>query len=208
MNPAEFLGAGLPVIPRFRVKRGCETEMILGAFLGQPVIPVGHHEDVAGGLDLLAELAGLLKSIGEVQWMNMKSIARSNFCTRREGDVLHVKVYSRKIRLKLPQGVNQLCVHRPWLNDGASEGLILRTVTGAPSSFPLYYGEPIAIASCEEVEIHAVPAGAIDLQSVPIPRTPLWAIIRRQLCEARDRLKPMSDRLRPKNQNVESRKQK
>jgi hypothetical protein len=198
LNPAEFLGAGLPVIPRFRLKRGCETEMILAAFLGQPVIPVGHHEDLAGGRDLLAELAGTLNSIGEVQWMNMKSIARSNFCTRREHEVLHVKMYSRKILLKVPQGVNQLCVHRPWLKDGASEELTLRTATSGPASYSPYQGEPISIGSCEEIEIHAIPADAIDPRTVSLSRTPLWAIARRQICEARDRLKPMFDRLNPK----------
>jgi hypothetical protein len=196
LYPAEFLGAGLPVIPRFRLKRGCETEMLLTAFLGQPVIPVGHHQDVAGGLDLLAELAGALNSIGEVQWMDMKSIARSNYCTRREGEVLHVKMYSRKIALKAPQGVNQLCIQRPWLNDGATEGLTLRVVTGAPVSYPSYNGEPIATGTGEEIEIHAVPADAIDPRTVPITRTPLWAVARRQLCEARDRLKPLFDRKR------------
>lgn len=199
-NPAEFLGAGLPVIPRFRLKRECETEIILAAFLGQPVIPVGHHEDVAGGLDLLAQLADTINSIGEVQWMNMKSIARSNFCTRREHEVLYVKMYSRKILLKVPQGVNQLCVHRPWLNNATSEGLTLRTATGDLVSVPSYHGESIATESCEEIEVHAVPADAIDPRTVSLSRTPLWAIARRQMCQIRDRLKPMFDRCNLKKQ--------
>jgi len=195
LYPAEFLGAGLPVIPRLRLQSGCELNMILAAFLGQPVIPVGHHDDLAGGLDLLAELAGQLNSIGEVQWMNMKAIARSNFCTRREGKVLHVRMYSRKILLKVPQDVNQLCVHRPWLNNGASEGLTLRTSAGDLASFPSYHQEPIAIGSCAEIEVRAVPADAIDPCSVSLSRTPLWAVARRQLCESRDRLKPVIDRI-------------
>jgi hypothetical protein len=197
LYPAGFLGAGLPVIPRFRLKRGCEAEMILAAFLGQPVIPVGHHEEVAGGLDLLAQLAGTLNSIGEVQWMNMRSIARSNYCIRRENEVLHVKMYSRKIVLKVPQGVNQLCVHRPWLDDGTSERLVLRTDRGDLTSFASYQGEPIAMGSCAETEVHALPAGAIDPHTVSMPRTPLWAVARRQMCEARDRLKPVFDGLHP-----------
>ena len=195
LNPAEFLGAGLPVIPRFRLKRGCETEMILAAFLGQPVIPVGHHQDVAGGLDLLAELSGSLNSIGEVQWMDMKSIARSNYCTRLEGEVLHVRMYSRRILLKVPLYVSQICVERPWLNDGTAEGLTLRTATCAPASYPLYQGERIASGSGEEIEIHAVPTDVTDPRTVTISRTPLWAVMRRQLCETRDRLKPVFDRL-------------
>lgn len=201
LNPAEFLGAGLPVIPRLRLQSGCEINMLLAGFLGQPMIPVGHHEDVAGGLDLLAQLAGTINSIGGVQWMDMQSIARSNFCTRREGDILHLKLFSRRIQLGVPQGVNQLCVQRPWLNDGASEGLALRTAKGDPvASFASYHGKPIAIGSCDEIEVHAIPANAIDPHTISLPRTPLWAIVRRQMCEARDRLRPVFDGLFAKKQ--------
>jgi hypothetical protein len=199
LNPTEFMGAGLPVIPRFRLHSDCEINMLMAVFLGQPVIPVGHHEDVAGGLDLLAQLAGTLNSIGEVQWMNLKSIARSNFCTRRHGKVLHVKMFSRRIHLKVPPGINQLCVHRPWLNDGASEALELRPSAGNPALFSSYLGEPMATESCKDIEIHAIPADAIDPRAISLSRTPLWAILRRQMCEARDRLKPVYHRLFVKN---------
>jgi hypothetical protein len=74
----------------------------------------------------------------------------------------------------------------------------MRTATSAPVSFPSYHGEPIATGSGEEVEIRAVPADAIDPHTISLSRTPLWAVARRQLCEARDRLKPVFDRLRPK----------
>jgi hypothetical protein len=143
-------------------------------------------------------LAGTLNSIGEVQWMDMKSIARSNFFTRREQEVLHVKMYSRKILLQVPPGVNQLCVHRPWLNDGVLEELTLLAAGRVLASFPSYHGEPIPTGSCAEIEVHAVPADAIDPRTVSLPRTPLWAVARRQLCEARDRLKPVFGWLHPK----------
>lgn len=195
LNPTEFMGAGLPVIPRFRMHSDCEINLLMAVFLGQPVIPVGHHEDVAGGLDLLAQLAGTLNSIGEVQWMNMKSIARSNFCTRRNGNVLHLKMFSRRIQVKVPPGINQLCVHRPWLGDGASEALELRLSTRNPTCFSSYNGEPMATESCEDVEIRAFPSDAIDPHGISLSRTPLKAVLRRQICEVRDRLKPVYDRL-------------
>ena len=125
----------------------------------------------------------------------MKSIARSNYCTRREQEVLHVKMYSRKILLKVPQDVNQLCVHRPWLKEGVLEGLTLRTATRDLAWYSSYHGEPIVTGSGEEIEIHAVPADAIDPRTVSRSRTPLWAIARRQMCEARDRLKPVFNKL-------------
>lgn len=199
LNPAEFMGAGLPVIPRFRIQSDCEINMLLAAFLGQPVIPVGHHEDVAGGLDLLVQLAGRLNGIGVVRWMNMKSIARSNFCTRREGKVLHLNLFSRRVEFKVPQGIDQLCIHRPWLKDGAVEALELRLSSGNPTLLPAYNGEPLATDSCEDIEIHSIPPGAIDPRTVSLERTPLWAIARRQICESRDRLKPFFGRLFVRN---------
>src|SRR5206468_10618326 len=57
LNPAEFLGPSLPIIPRFNI-RWDSTFAIFAAFLGQPIILVGHHDDLAGGLEVLEEWAG------------------------------------------------------------------------------------------------------------------------------------------------------
>ncbi len=195
LNPAEFLGEGLPVIPRILLQRECELNMILAAFLGQPIIPVGHHEGLAGGLDLLRELAETINATGDVQWMDMGSISRSNFCTRREGDILHVKMYSRRIRLNVPEGVRLLYVHRPWLDEGVPEGLVLQNGNTDSVQFASYQGEAVPIESCTEIDLISAHPNLVNHGSVPLPRTPLWAIARRQLCEARDRLKPITDRL-------------
>ncbi len=194
LNQTEFLGDGMPVIPRFRLKRGCEIEIVLAAFLGQAVIPVGHHGDLADGLELLRELAGAINSTGAVKWMDMKSIARSNFCTRREGEILHLRMYSRRIQLNVPQGLSQLCVHRPWLKDDQIEGLELRTRDAYPVLFSSYQKGLIPCESCEEIEIRSISSVAIDPRSISLPQTPLRSVARRYLCEARDRLKPLFDR--------------
>ncbi len=204
LNPAEFLGRGLPFIPRFRLKCGCETEMLLAAFLGQPIIPVGHHEDLAGGLGLLDQLADTLNATGEVQWTDMGSIARSNFYTRREGRTLHLKLFSRIISSAIPEGISEVCVHRPWLEDRASESLELHWGDGVCTSLPEYQGEAIPVGVGRGVEIRCIPPSVIDPHVVPLPRTPLWAIARRQLCEVRDRLRPISDRFLNKERRLES----
>jgi hypothetical protein len=194
LNLAEFLGSGLPVIPRLRMSRDSVFEILIAAFLGQPIIPIGHHEDLAGGLDLLGELAELINSIGDVQWLDMRSIARSNFCTRRQGEVLHVKMYSRKIRLSVPAGVTHVSLHRPWLESGEWEGLALRSTQVEVVRFDAYQEKPIPIVPGTEIEITSINPGAVDFRIIPHARTSLWAIARRQLCELRDRLKPLSDR--------------
>ena len=49
MGPAEALGT-LPVIPRVNIEMSSDLPVRLAAFLGQPIIPVGHHDDLRSGL--------------------------------------------------------------------------------------------------------------------------------------------------------------
>jgi hypothetical protein len=194
LNPAEFLGIGLPAIPRFYF-RWDQTYTLFAAFLGQPIIPVGHHDDLAAGLGLFGQLGGLINSVGDVQWTDMKSISQSNFCTFREPNVLHVKMYSRKIRLRVPDGCTEISFDRPWLSGNCGEGLRLRRAGVAGRTLNSYDGEPISVREGDEIEIGSIHPNMIDPYTVPISRSPAWAIARRQLCECRDRLRPTVDML-------------
>lgn len=196
MNPAEFLGGGLPVIPRFGMVKECQAEVLLAAFLGQAIIPMGHHGDLAGGLDLLRDLAALINAMGDVQWMDLKSIARSNFCTRREGGVLRVKLYSRRIHMRVPEGIDQISVERPWLTPAMREPLTWREGLAGPfRTLASDNEEAIRVMPGTSVDIASVCLDAIDPSSVSLPRTTLAAMGRRHLCEARDRLQPLLHRL-------------
>jgi len=188
--------AGLHLIPRFGMSsRNFRTRILLAAYLDQPVIPAGHHEDAANGLELLEQLASFLNTLGDVHWMDMKSIVRSNFSMRREKEVLYVKMFSRIIRLKVPEEVKQLCIERPWLNAGAAERLRWREDQTDFKVIDSYREEPIAIKSGAELEITSVCSGLIHPDNVPGLSPPLWAIARRQFCEVRDRLSPAVGRL-------------
>jgi hypothetical protein len=191
MTPAEFLGDGLPVYPRYNI-RWDDTYPIFAAFLGQPIVPVGHHEDSADGLALLRRSAELINSFGEVRWMDLESIARTNFITRRSGGILHIRMYARSISLVVPDGVEHIAVERPWLQNSLPEELVLQNGAEARSAteeiIPVHAGETVAIRS---IRADAVASGSIESL-----RTPLWALARRQLCEGRDRLRPALDKLR------------
>jgi hypothetical protein len=195
LSMAEFLGNDLPVIPRFGFGKTSRTQILLSAFLGQPVILVAHHEELAGGLELLQEAADFINSIDEVRWLDMKSIVRSNFCSRREDHVLHLEMYSRAIRFSVPENIRQLCIERPWLNGTNGEGLILRESEKTPERKNSYSGEPIEITPGADIEITSIHSDLIDPAKIPLPHTSLWAIARRHLCEGRDRLRPTIDRL-------------
>ena len=196
VSPAEFLGVGLPVILRFDIQREySETILLLAAFLGQPIIPCGHHQDFADGLDLVGRIASLVNSVAEVQWMDLQSIAQTNFCRRHEGDVLHVKMYSRKIRLKVPKGIKTLCVQRPWLHANGEEDLAVQKIGSTFETVISYQDQPISVTPGDEMMIDSICPGMIDFDKVPLPRSSMWAVARRQLSEVRDRLQPTMDRL-------------
>jgi hypothetical protein len=199
LHPAEFLGHGLPTVPRFRLAPACRSEVLLASFLGQAIIPVGHHQDIAGGLGLLQELAELINSLGKVRWTDLGSIALSSFSSQRKGSLLHVKMYSRRVKLTVPEGITQICVERPWLNAQRIESLNWRENESSVQSTSSPAPEPIQTRAGAELEISSVLPNAIDLAKVHPQRTPLWVIGRRQLCELRDRLRPAVDRFRATN---------
>jgi hypothetical protein len=191
LNPAEFFGSGLPIIPRFHI-RWDSTYVLFAAFLGQPIIPMGHHEDVGDNLELLQRMADLINSMGEVHWVDMKSMARTNVSTCRSGDTLHIKMYSRKIRLTIPEGVKSVQIHRPWLDENGEEKLILLTDEQAPE---IVRSDRISVTPGEETLIVSSYPDMIEPRNVQIWRAPLWAVARRNLCEGRDRLRPAVNRL-------------
>ncbi len=183
--------ADLPIIPRFRISSDCHTNILLAAFLNQPIIPVGHHEDVADGLGLLEDLAAFINSIGDVQWMDMKSIARSNFYTRQIGQTLHINMFSKMIQLKVPEGVAQLCIERPWLNGKDGEGLRCEENKTALPVNNIYQGEPVPVKSGSELQISSMCVNPLDPHRTAAFRIHPWVLVRRCLCEARDRVRPM-----------------
>ena len=195
LNPVEFLAGSLPVIPRFNFGLSSPRRILLAAFFGQAIVPVGHHEDLADGMDLLKKLADLINATVDVQWTDMMSIARSNFCSRRDGKVLRLKLFSRHIRLTVPADITEICVERPWLKAHNAEALSWRQGQSRVQASSLYQAEPIPTHPGADVEICSIHPDLVDPRKLPLHRTPLWMVGRRQLCEGRDRLKPAMDRL-------------
>jgi hypothetical protein len=188
LRPAEFFG-GLPAIPRFHIQSDVRTRARLAAFLGQAVVPIGHHGDLARGIDLLRNQAGLINSMADVAWGNMQSISESNYWMRHCGDVLHVRMYSRAIRLSVPGGVCRLFVDRPWLAYDDDEPLQIDGVVPSPASPGLL----VAVKPGAIITVRSRCKEAVDPHTVPAPPFAPGALFRRYLCEVRDRLRPAVD---------------
>lgn len=190
MHAAESLPGGLAMIPRIPAMVGCETEAVLAAFLGQPIVIAGHHFDADDNLRLIEELVDYVSGLGQVTWCSPSSIASSQHLLRRDGSRLRVRTCSRRVAVTLPHGIETVIVERPWLPEGETEGLHWATAGQAgtiPECGP--NSEPIRVAG-GALTILSPPSKPVDPHVVPPPSVTPWAIVRRTLAEGRDRLYP------------------
>jgi len=193
---AEFIGEGLPVIPRQVMAPGHEGTYRLAAFLGQPIIPHGHHQDCANGFDLLTRVANSINSLGQVAWMNMASLSRSNFLTRRSGDTLAVKMLARHIRVPIVEGVKEIIVERPWIAPDRDETLLCTADECAIFSGQHASQSPaIPVDGKRAVSLISPAPSALNYREVPAPQFQAWSTARRFLSEARDRIAPFGSRI-------------
>ncbi|HQH73078.1 MAG TPA: hypothetical protein PK360_13480, partial [bacterium] len=123
-EPAEMVVGGFPIIPRFCMLSFPYDEIILRGYLDLPLIFAGHQWDLAWGLDILTERADQTNSLGPVRWMSPADIARTNYATRRNGCTLQIKLYSRRVRVPIPDGVNAIEVTTPLVHGEPVDELI------------------------------------------------------------------------------------
>jgi hypothetical protein len=76
-GPVDLVAGGLPVLLRGQFDHPRE-DLVLRAFLGQPLILYGHHDLLAHGPDTLAEAAAQIERLGQVRWCSLAAIARAN----------------------------------------------------------------------------------------------------------------------------------
>ncbi len=191
-DPASVIENGLPVLLRRGFQDPVE-DLALRAFLDQPLIIHGHHPDVADGLDLLRELATRVNALGSVQWQSLGEIAAGNVATRRHGDAVEVRLFARRARVDVPEGVTEMVVSLPFLQ-AAARGQTLSWSSGATAhggSLPASPGGRHRFAldgAAGTVEV-SLRAGA-DAGEAERLATPAWAVARRLMSEGRDRIVP------------------
>lgn len=192
VGSAMFFGGGLPVIPRFNIHAEASTRVRFSMFLGQPVIPIGHHQDVKDGLDRLEHVSALVNSIGGVEWSSPSDILRRNFHVRQTGPTLHVRMYARLVQLDVPANVTQVQLDRPWLA-GGQEPVTIHSSAAPPSRLVQPEGEAFRVEPGSRVTISCEPADPWPPARPSAARPTVRAVLRRQLCEVRDRLAPATE---------------
>jgi len=187
--------SGLPVIPRFGLTSNSRNDILIAALLRQPIVPMTHHQALADGYGLLDETAGFVNSLGPVAWRDMRSIARSLFSHKHEGDTMRVKMWTKRLTVTIPRGTTRIEVLRPWLDQGARESVRWR-LTGAPVDWTVAPNpDVIQVPGGVDVEIASVAAarGAVDVNTAGRHR--VAPVVRRMLTETRDRVLPPIHRI-------------
>jgi len=194
MRPTEII-QGLPIFPRFRISMDCQNAILVAALLRQPIIPVGHHQDVAENMDMLEHLSHFINSLGEVRWTNMTSISRSHYSKMVRKDILHLKMYTNIADLLIPEGVNYILIDRPWLEEEKIEPFLIKTTEGFKDLVRIEFKEPIAVHPGQKIQIISSQISQSQANYDPLYKFTPWPAIRRMITEARDRLVPICRQL-------------
>jgi hypothetical protein len=187
-RPADFT-AGLPLLIRHPIAQRSPAEMALRAYLGQPLVLYGHHDDLLDGPDVLAEAAAQVNRLGPTSWCSLGEIATGNYETRRDGEGLDIRMLTRRARVEIPRDLESLRVTVPPTLEPQGCQLFL---DGRPAR--LDEARPVVPGSSVVVELRV--ENAIDVSAVPAPRRQPLAIARRLGAEGRDRLVPLAARAR------------
>ena len=192
--PVDVAPHGLAAIPRLVMSRHWRSEVAIAAFLRQPIVLAGHHQDFFAGLGLLEKFSSHVNRLGNVKWLSPAAIARSLCMTRREGDGWIVRVGARTIDCEVPAGVRRLVIERPWV-DADGEALEVHRgyameqplrIEGASASHELSWEGRGSV----RVTLSSPISSPIDPDSVAPPPQRLWPILRKIMVEGRDRLYP------------------
>jgi hypothetical protein len=191
-----IIAGGLPVIPRIRAYPSWKNEIMLASFLRQPIAVTVHHQDAAREMEALAEIARTVNSIGNVVWSDVPGILRSNYVQRLAGDVLHVRMHSRAVTVRIPSGARQMCVHRPWIAADRRENIVMRSgrgtvIEGAAGA----QTQPEGVEEGDLIEVRAERVNPLHYSAVAQPGISLWPIARKMMMEIRDRLTPALSRV-------------
>lgn len=191
-EPAGWMPCGLGLIPRIKMWCGWKVEAILAALMGQPIVIVGHHHDADNDLALLEEIATTINRTGAVRWCRPTEIARTNYSSRVEGNTLRILAAARLLQIRIPDGVREIQIERPWLAEGESMPLTVNCPEIGLMANQVCPGisAPINIGDAQSIKVISPGPEIVDPAKVPAPRLRLWPVIRRALTEARDRTYP------------------
>jgi hypothetical protein len=189
---ADLMRSGLPVLLRRELNQS--EDVLLAAFLDKPLVLYAHAWDFEDGLEPLERSAAHVNSIPGVRWQPLSELVTGNFAVREDGTTLHVRPFSRRIRLQVAEHVEAVA-------------LDLRGATGFAGGLEVRVGDTPATVhhGQEPIELAAGRSGTAAVELRWRPERPMapdhaarsWslddglAVVRRVASETRDRLQPL-----------------
>jgi hypothetical protein len=198
LEMAEWMGGRLPVLQRFNMaSASCQGQIIISAFLNRPIIPVGHQDTFADGYEALDRAIATINSLGEVRWAGPSTMLNRSYCTFQEKSSLWIKPYARRVQLTVPADVTKVgAILPPDLDASVTLDVTARNTDGAvvrrvcPSA-----GEPVEVRPGQTLDVRLVTPDFVDYRQIKRPGLSYRALVRRVLCEGRDRLSPFLGKL-------------
>jgi hypothetical protein len=194
MAPADLSPAGLPVFARYGVDK--REEALICAYLGQPVVFFAHHEDVSDGYDAFAAAASWLATVGEVDWMPLQEIARTNMISHfdESSATVFIRLLSRRCQVRTPAGATSAVVEGAGAADQGRSVCVDGTVLPVHTITSGWRAERIPCTGGQLLDVTVGNASADRTKQRP-DIAPLNAYARRAAVESRDRLRPMVHQL-------------
>lgn len=179
LAPSELV-EGCPILPRWAFGGISDATLLAAAYLGQPLILRGHHQDLKNGLDLFRDFAAKINALGDVHWGSLGELSRLNYRHRIEGTMMYVQPLGTRITVKVPDGIDELRIETQGLDWHALQPET--TLDGAATCNTF-----AAVAGVRTYDFARSPMPAIP---VAYPSaTSATLILRRILTETRDRLR-------------------
>ena len=166
------------------------AEVALRAFLGQPLILYGHHDDLADGLEPLVDAARNVNRLGDVEWKSLGAIAATSYDLRVDGSTAIVQPWATRTA-RCAARRRHRCRSR-----GSAYGLLRRRTARLASS--LRAGRPRELRQCGADRCRAPrqPRARPAVGGRPLGRAlsrlaRLALAVRRAATQTRDRLQPV-----------------
>jgi hypothetical protein len=190
-TPATFVD-GCAVVPRVPL-HASSAELAIRAYLGQPLVLYGHHGDVANGYDVLTDAAARVNRLGNVEWLSLSRLVRSNYQTRVIDGMAHVRPWGTHLDVALPAEAEAVSVELAPHADAARFGVTGVSIGDTPA-VRHELGQRVAVDGSTRVAVRLLPAHTLDPRLVrrPIRRPRAWA--RRRVAELRDQITPAARR--------------
>lgn len=200
MASTEIVG-GCPMLMRQTFGAG-DDDVLLRAYLDQPLLIYGHHDDLAAGLDVLEEAAGRINGLGTVEWCRLRDISRSSFEQRHTGERLSVRPIARRLTIQVPDEVRHLEFVLPWAQESGTSLRARAVGADGPSALASVHDQRAAFEIGPDqgpllLDVNVEDTNNMDIRALPAPRPNPWLLMRRVAAEARDRARPALSRRWP-----------